>query len=231
MRPIRARRKVFAMPSARSPLAGRTVVITSGPTREHLDDIRFLSNASTGRMGHELARLAARRGARVVLVQGPCALPDLKGVETVPITSTADLLAATTTHAKAADVVIFAAAPSDFRPRRRRKGKPGREATKAMTLDLVSTPDVAARVGRGKGDRVHVGFALEVGGGEERARGKLKRKRLDAIVLNGPANFGGGGGEAHWLPKGADAEPLPTATKARLAKAILDRVERLLAGG
>ena len=219
------------MATRRSPLHGRTVVITSGPTREHLDDIRFLSNASTGRMGHALARLAARRGARVVLVQGPCALRPLPDVTTVPIVSTKDLLEATREHAEDADVVIFAAAPSDFRPRKRAKGKPGREATKAMTLDLVATPDVAARLGRGKGDRVHVGFALEVGGGEARARRKLARKRFDAIVLNGPANFGAGGGDAHWVPKDGEATPLPMGSKARLARAILDRVERLLANG
>ena len=217
------------MAMSRSPLAGRTVVITSGPTREHLDDIRFLTNASTGRMGHALARLAAKRGAHVVLVQGPCELPALPGVVTVPVVSTQDLLRATRSEAAGADVVIFAAAPSDFRPKTRAKGKPGREATGAMTLDLVATPDVAASLGRGKGDRVHVGFALEVGGGEARARAKMKRKRLDAIVLNGPANFGGGGGEAHWHPSDGDATSLPTASKARLARAILDRVERMLA--
>lgn len=218
------------MPKAPSPLAGRSVVITSGPTREHLDDVRFLSNASTGRMGHALARAAARRGAHVVLVQGPCDLPALEGVVTVPVVSTEDLLRATRAEAADADVVLFAAAPSDFRPKQRRKGKPGREATGAMTLDLVATPDVAARLGRSKGTRLHVGFALEVGSGEARARRKMARKRLDAIVLNGPANFGAGGGEAHWLPRDGDAAALPTASKARLARAILDRVEALLRG-
>lgn len=215
----------------RSPLHGRAIVITSGPTREHLDDVRFLSNASTGRMGHALARAAAARGAHVVLVQGPCALPTLHGVVTVPIVSTQDLLRATKAEAADADVVIFAAAPSDFRPKRRQPGKPGREATGAMTLELVATPDVAATLGRGKGDRLHVGFALEVGGGEERARRKMDRKRLDAIVLNGPANFGAGGGEAAWLGREGAAHALPTSSKARLARAILDRVEHLLAGG
>jgi phosphopantothenoylcysteine decarboxylase/phosphopantothenate--cysteine ligase len=219
------------MAKSRSLLKGRTVVITAGPTREYLDDIRFLSNASTGRMGHALARLAKRRGAQVTLVLGPCALPALNGVRVVPVVSTKDLLVATRTAAADADVVLFAAAPSDFRPRKRRQGKPGREATGAMTLDLVATPDVAAALGRGKGDRLHVGFALEVSGGEARARRKLTRKRLDAIVLNGPANFGDGGGEAYWLPRYEDATPLRTTSKAVLARGILDRVERLLARG
>jgi phosphopantothenoylcysteine decarboxylase/phosphopantothenate--cysteine ligase len=216
------------MATRRPALAGRTVVVTSGPTREHLDDIRFLSNASTGRMGYALARLAARRGARVVLIQGPCALPVLKGVRTVDIVSTADLLAAAKAESAAADVMIFAAAPSDFRPRRRLKGKPGREATGGHSLDLVATPDVAARVGRGKGDRVHVGFALEVAAGEDRARRKLTRKHLDAIVLNGPANFGAGGGSASWLARDGASADLPNGSKAVLARAILDRIQRML---
>lgn len=218
------------MAKVRPPLQGRTIVITAGPTREFLDDIRFLSNASTGRMGHALARLAAHRGARVVLILGPCTLPPLKGVRTVPVVSTQDLLRAARAEAESADVMIFAAAPSDYRPRRRRRGKPSREAGGDLTLDLAPTPDVAASLGRGKGERVHIGFALEVTGGEARARRKLARKRLDAIVLNGPANFGKGGGEASWLPRAGEARPLPTSTKAILARSILDRVERLLAG-
>ena len=209
------------------PLAGKHIVITSGPTREHLDDIRFLSNASTGHMGQALARLAARRGAHVTLIQGPCALPPLRRVDTVPIVSTKDLLAAAREAALRADAILFAAAPSDFRPRQRRKGKPSREDGGRM-LELVPTPDVAATLGRGKGARIHVGFALEVGGGEARARGKLERKNLDAIVLNSPANFGPGGGEAVWLPAEGPGLPLRNDSKATLARAILDRLTRLL---
>ena len=208
------------------PLAGRTVVITSGPTREHLDDVRFLTNASTGRMGHALARLAARRGASVTLIQGPCTLPRLPGVTTVDVISTQDLLAAARTAAGDADVVIFAAAPSDYRPRRRRKGKPPREGGD-LTLALIPTPDVAATLGRGKGARIHVGCALEVDGGEARARRKLVRKRLDAIVLNTPENFGAGGGSALWIPREGPAVPLKNDSKAALARAVLGRLVRL----
>jgi len=214
------------VPSKRPPLLGRKVVITSGPTREHLDDVRFLTNASTGRLGHALARLAARRGACVTLVQGPCALPRLPGIRTVDVVSTADLLAATRIAAEDADVVIFAAAPSDFRPRRRRKGKPAREGAEP-SLELLPTPDVAATLGRGKGARIHVGFALEIGGGEARARRKLERKRLDAIVLNSPANFGTGGGEAWWIPRTGPAVQLRNDSKAVLARAVLDRLARI----
>jgi len=215
------------MPRRRLPLTGTRIVVTSGPTREYLDDVRFLSNASTGRMGHALARLAARRGADVTLVQGPCDLRPLPDVTTVAITSTRDLLAAARGAVQDADLVFFAAAPSDFRPRRRRRGKPPREGAGERRLDLVATPDVAATLGRAKGRRLHVGFALEVGGGAPRARRKMARKHLDAIVLNGPANFGAGGGEALWLPHEGAAVPLPNPSKARLARAILDRAMHL----
>ena len=208
-------------------LRGRKVVITAGPTREYLDDIRFLSNASTGRMGYELARSARRRGATVVLILGPTALGRLSGVQTVDVVSTADLLRETRAAAMGADVVILAAAPADWRPATRRRGKPKREGGD-LQLPLRPTPDVAEAVGRRKGERVHVGFALEVGGGAARARRKLRRKHLDAIVLNGPANLGSGGGEALWIPAVGQPYALPTASKPVLARAILDQVAALL---
>ena len=118
------------------------VVVTAGPTREHLDDVRFLTNASTGRMGYEIAREAARRGARVTLILGPATLPPLEGVEIVDVVSTEDLLRETRRATKDADLVVFAAAPSDWRPTRRRRGKPPREG-RDFELVLRPTPDVA----------------------------------------------------------------------------------------
>jgi phosphopantothenoylcysteine decarboxylase/phosphopantothenate--cysteine ligase len=203
-------------------------VVTAGPTREHLDDVRFLSNASTGRMGIEIARVAARRGATVTLVLGPTAERPPAGVTTVPVVSTRDLLDATRAAAPGADVIVFAAAPSDWRPRERAAGKPPREGG-AFALDLVPTEDVAATLGQDKGLRLHVGFALEVGGGPARARAKMDRKRLDAIVLNGPANLGAGGGEVTWLTAAGDAVPLVNRSKARLAGLLVTRVARLAA--
>lgn len=208
-------------------LLRKRVVITAGPTREYLDDVRFLSNASTGRMGYELARLAARRGARVTLVLGPNHLKPLQGVRTVPVESTEDMLRATRKASEDADVVIFAAAPADWRPARRKRGKPAREGD-GFALDLKPTKDIAASLGRGKKDRVHVGFALEVARGQKRARAKIETKRLDAIVLNGLANLGAGGGRATWIPAEGEAAALPTSSKAILAHAILDRIEALL---
>ena len=203
------------------------VVVTAGPTREHLDDVRFLSNASTGRMGHAIAQEARRRGAEVTLILGPSTLPRLEGVHTVDVVSTSDLLKATREAVKGADLVVFAAAPSDFRPIRRRRGKPPREDGD-MELTLRPTPDVARSLARRKGHRVHVGFALEVAGGEHRARLKLARKGFEAIVLNGIENLGEGGGDIRWIPREGAAEPLPSTSKRATARAIVARCWSLL---
>lgn len=212
---------------ARASWKNRRVLVTAGPTREHLDDIRFLSNASTGRMGIEIAHVLRDRRAQVVLVLGPSEVRVPAGIEVVPVVSTADLLAACKARLPGCDAAFFAAAPSDFRPKRRRKGKPPREGAE-LQLELVSTPDVAATVGRAKGARLHVGFALEVRGGVARARRKLVRKHLDAIVLNSKANFGAGGGEAHYvLPEGKPI-PLPTTSKRVLARAIVGHAQDAL---
>ncbi len=214
--------------AARRPLAGLHVVVTAGPTREHLDDVRFLSNGSSGRLGIAVADQARRRGARVTLLLGPVALPPPRGVRTVHVVSTDDLLRAARRETRAAAAVVFAAAPADWRPARRRRGKPGK-GVGGQVLRLVATPDVAATLGRRKGGRVHVGFALESGrGGLARARAKLERKRFDAVVWNTPENVGAGGGPARWLTPDGGERALPTRPKAALARAVVAGLEGLL---
>ena len=203
------------------------MVVTSGPTREYLDDVRFLSNGSTGRMGYEIAREAKERGAVVTLVMGPTHLPRLAGVKTFDVVSTEDLLKTTREAVKDADLVVFAAAPSDFRPIRRRRGKPPREGGD-LELSLRATPDVARTLGRTKGARIHVGFALEVTSGEHRARIKMARKAFDAIVLNGLENMGEGGGEISWIPREGAIKKLPASSKRATAKGIVSRCWKLL---
>ena len=209
--------------------AGVHVVVTAGPTREHLDDVRFLTNASTGRMGYEIAREAAIRGARVTLILGPSSLPPLAGVETVDVVSTEDLLRETRQAAKDADLVVFAAAPSDWRPARRRRGKPPRKG-RDFDLTLRPTPDVAQSLRARKRDRIHVGFALEVGRGEHRARMKMADKGFDAIVMNGLENLGEGGGEIFWIPREGALQEVSSASKAQTAREIVKRAWELLNG-
>jgi phosphopantothenoylcysteine decarboxylase / phosphopantothenate---cysteine ligase len=203
--------------------------VTAGPTREPIDDVRHLSNESTGRMGIEIAREARRRGARVTLVLGPTSEPPPDGVATVRVTTARELLAATRSAARGADVVVFAAAPADWRPATRVRGKIEKRRAGALTLRLVENPDVAATLGARKGARMHVGFALEASDGFARATSKLARKRFDAIVLNGPRNVGAGGGDVWWIARDGARSRLPSSPKAATARAIVARTWALVA--
>ena len=186
--------------------ARRKVVVTAGPTREHVDPVRYISNESSGRMGFELAAAAARTGARVILVAGPVSLETPPGVTRVDVTSARDMLAAvkaaflgaegrSRSHfgRSGADALFMAAAVGDWRPKRRRAGKWRAKdgGDEVATLELVKNPDILATVGAAKGDRLVVGFALETGDGVRRARRKLNKKSADHIVLNDPTALGG----------------------------------------
>lgn len=164
-------------------------LITAGPTREYLDDVRFLSNPSTGRMGFACAEAAVAAGHDAVLVTGPVDLPDPKGVTVVRIVSARDMHKAAMKAFKAADAVIATAAVSDYRPSERARGKIKKGAAR-LTLELVKNPDILAEMGNRKGRRVLIGFALEVQNARASAVAKYRAKNLDAIVLNRPATFG-----------------------------------------
>lgn len=214
-----------------SPLSGRRILVTAGPTREPLDAVRVLTNPSSGKMGYSLAARAFARGADVVLITGPTALPPPYGVDVVRITTTGELQDAMEQRLPEIDVVIMAAAPADFAPSAAAKGKPPRSGG-PLRLDLVPTPDVLeATIPHRKAGAVTVGFALEIGSGLERARAKRDRKRVDLIVLN-RADEVGSGFEADTNRVtliGPDGEtPVELLPKPEVADRILDAVERLL---
>lgn len=206
---------------------GRRVLITSGPTREPLDPIRFLTNASTGRMGWALAAEAKRLGASVCIVTGPCALEPLPGVEIVPVVTALEMRREVLERSRSADVVVGAAAVSDWRfartARHKIKRKPG-----AVSLTLVPNPDIikdAAR--RRRPGQVFVGFALETRRAEAYARKKLREKGLDLIVANGPASLGSDASD--WtLIDGEGGAATVRGTKAAAARAILAAAGRRL---
>lgn len=166
------------------------ILITAGPTREYLDDVRYLSNASSGRMGYALAEAALAAGHEVHLISGPVALPPPPGAEVVAVETTDQLLAACDAVWNDCDGVIATAAVCDYRPASRFPGKLAKTGV-SLELELVETADVLAELGRKKGDRWIVGFALE---SEEfahvNALRKLKEKNCDAIVLNRPTAIG-----------------------------------------
>jgi phosphopantothenoylcysteine decarboxylase/phosphopantothenate--cysteine ligase len=165
-----------------------SILITAGPTREHLDDVRFLSNGSSGRMGFALATAARAQGHGTVLVLGPVELEPPAGVEVVRVVSALEMQAAAQRAFAACDVAIAAAAVCDWRPAQRAPGKPPR-AQAPWQLGLVPNPDIVAGLAADKQRRVVVGFALEstaagMAAGIARGRAKLAHKRLDLVVVN-----------------------------------------------
>ena len=215
---------------AKGKWTGKRVIVTAGPTREHLDPVRVLTNPSSGRMGYALAEAAQARGAQVVLVSGPTELPPPGGVTVQRIESTEDLARAVQGLMKEADALFMAAAPADFRPKTTAKTKRPR-GDGALTVELEATPDVLASLKRPKGC-VMVGFALETGNGLARARQKLQDKSLDFVVLNDALEPGAGfevtTNRVTVLSKGGRQLDLPLLPKRDVADRILDVVEEAL---
>jgi phosphopantothenoylcysteine decarboxylase/phosphopantothenate--cysteine ligase len=222
-------------PADQPDLAGRRVVVTAGGTREPLDPVRFLGNRSSGKQGYAFARTAVARGARVTLIAANVALADPAGVEVIRVGSTEELRKATVEAAAGADVVVMAAAPADFRPARYQDQKIKKaDDGSAPTLELVTTPDIAAELGAAKRpDQVLVAFAAETHDAIEHGRGKLARKRADLIVINQVGTglaFGTEENAATVL--GADGSQVEISRRAKedLADRVWDLVLPLLGG-
>ena len=213
--------------TAAAVLAGRRVVVSAGPTYEDIDPVRFLGNRSSGRMGFAIAAAAARRGADVVLVAGPVALPTPDGVSRVDVRSAAQLHAAVI-HALPADVYIGAAAVADWTPLVTAPGKLKKEAdVDRLVLEFARTADVLREVARHPArPRLVVGFAAETSGDlAGHARAKLRDKGADVIAAN-RVGVAGSGFEAddntlevHWATGSRTLGPAP---KARIAEQLLD---------
>ena len=169
-------------------LAGETVLVTAGPTREKIDPVRYLTNRSSGRMGYAIAEAALRRGARVLLVSGPVAIASPGAAELTQVETAEEMLAAVLKFLPESTVVIKTAAVADFRPKSAAEQKIKRKG--AMTLDLEPTADILAEVTRRKTTQVVVGFAAETENVLENARQKLASKSLDAIVVNDVSRHG-----------------------------------------
>jgi phosphopantothenoylcysteine decarboxylase/phosphopantothenate--cysteine ligase len=164
-------------------LAGRTVLITAGPTREPIDPVRYITNRSSGKMGYAIASAAAAQGARVILVSGPVSLREPAGVEVQYVNSAAEMYDATHASIKEVDIFIAAAAVSDYRPTST-AGQKIKKKQETMTIELVRSKDILASVAELDGAPFTVGFAAETENVREYALGKLENKRLDMIVAN-----------------------------------------------
>lgn len=165
------------------------ILITAGPTREYLDDVRYLSNASSGRMGYALADAAIKAGHEVVLVTGPVDLPPPVGCVVHAVETTAQMKAACVGAFPACDGVIAAAAVCDYKPKERITGKIAKTGGPIL-LEMIETDDVLKELGRMKDGRFVVGFALEAVNPRENALQKLRAKNCDWIVLNAPTAIG-----------------------------------------
>jgi phosphopantothenoylcysteine decarboxylase/phosphopantothenate--cysteine ligase len=201
------------------------VLITAGPTREYLDPVRFLSNASTGRMGCALAAAAKAQGHRVTLVLGPASVDPPEVDELVRVTTAAEMREAVLARFDGCDVFFGAAAVSDYRPvaREAQKIKKVRER---LALDLERTADILGEVSARRRGQVLVGFCLETEDLETRAREKLKAKGLDLVVANGPEAIGAARREAILIDRSGRCERLRDIGPEALALRVLAAAAR-----
>lgn len=217
-------------------LAGRRAVVTAGPTREPVDPVRVLTNRSSGKMGYQVAAELARRGASVDLIAGPGEQPDPPGVAVTRVETAQEMHAAVMARVAAADVVVAAAAVSDFRPATASTHKVKKDAGDPPPIELARNPDILADVGAARRDeQVLVGFAAETDDAEAHGSDKLARKHLDLIVVNRVdepgSGFAGDTNRALLLDADGGREDVALTTKADLAARIAERVAGRLARG
>jgi len=212
--------------AASSSLAGRTIVVTAGPTREPIDPVRYLSNRSSGKMGYALAAAAQRRGARVVLISGPVDLGPPFGVRVVAVRTAEEMRRAVLDERAGAFAVFMVAAVADFAPQA--AAAKIKKSVDPRTLTLHPTPDILEELGRTKGAEILVGFAAETEHVVESARGKLARKNADFVVANdvSAGDVGMDADDNAVTIVGRDGRVLevPRSSKAEVAEAILDHV-------
>jgi phosphopantothenoylcysteine decarboxylase/phosphopantothenate--cysteine ligase len=211
-------------------LAGRRIVVTAGGTQEPVDPVRCLTNHSSGKMGYALAEAARDRGAQVVLVSAPTALPRPGGIDVVNVGTAQEMYEAVKKAVAKADALIMAAAVADYRPKKVSRSKIKRELASSLTLELERTPDILIEV---KGKFLRVGFAAESENLVANAKGKLDKKRLDLIVANDITAKGCGIGadtnQVVIIDRKGKVEKLPLLPKREVADRILDRIAEFLA--
>ncbi len=207
-------------------LTGEKLLVTAGATREPIDPVRFVSNASSGRMGYEIAKAATRRGAEVVLVTGQTAFPDPPGVTVVHVENAEELRCEASAYFQTSTVVVMTAAVSDFRPLYI-QAKKMKKAEGVLSLELELTPDILREMGEKKEGRILVGFALETDNATENAIKKLREKNLDMVVVNSPAAIDSKDNEVTVIDSEERCESLPSMPKSELADLLLDRVVKI----
>lgn len=224
-----------ALQTALAPLRdwqGHRILVSAGPTQEPIDPVRFISNRSSGKMGYAIAEAAQARGAQVVLVTGPTALPLPKGVEVVSVATAEEMTQALSIRLAWSSAVIMAAAVADFRPKHPASQKMKKQGQTDQTLDLERTTDILASLSAQRTTQLIVGFAAETCDLIAHAKDKLTAKGLDLIVANDVtmegAGFGSEQNAATLIDREGAVTELPLMPKRALADAILNRVHELL---
>ena len=230
MEPEQIVEAIDKMFEAEQNLAGKRVMVTAGATIEAIDPVRYISNHSTGKMGYAIAYALSKRGAEVVLVSGKTALQTPQGVRRVDVCSAEDMYKASVAEFEACDCAVMCAAVADYTPVAVSENKI-KKNDDTFSIELRKTKDIARELGKVKGTRKIVGFALETDNEQMNAEKKLAEKNLDMIVLNSLRDEGAGFG--HDTNKvtfidGSSREELPLVSKAEVAERIADRIEILL---
>lgn len=224
----------FFAEKQQQPLAGKKIMITAGPTVERIDPVRYISNFSTGKMGFAIAAEAARRGAEVTLVAGPCNQPTPEGVTRIDVESAREMLCSAQAAFEHADIAIMTAAVADYAPAVVLDRKIKRETDNVSSIELVKNADIAATLGASKrSDQCVVGFALETDHGRQNAERKLAAKNLDMIVLNSLEDAGAGFGadtnkvSVFYADPQKPEQAFELKSKAEVACDILDCIQKL----
>jgi phosphopantothenoylcysteine decarboxylase / phosphopantothenate---cysteine ligase len=212
-------------------LKGSKILITAGPTEEPLDPVRFITNLSSGKMGYAIALAAHRRGAEVTLISGPTNLPGPPVEKIIKVRTAREMHKAVMDNYKKAAIIIKAAAVADYSPKESATEKIKKDK-KTLSLELKNNPDIIAEIGKNKGARVLVGFAMETQNLLANAKEKLKKKNMDLIVANNLREEGAGfrtdTNIITIIDRAGKAESLEMMTKIEAADEILDRVKKII---
>ncbi|MGB7604307.1 MAG: bifunctional phosphopantothenoylcysteine decarboxylase/phosphopantothenate--cysteine ligase CoaBC [Lutisporaceae bacterium] len=218
--------KALLLPIPNRDLKGKIVLVTAGPTREAIDPVRFITNYSTGKMGFAIAEKAVSRGAKVILVSGPSNLPTPFGVERYDVESAIDMYDVVMKHMEKADIIIKSAAVADYRPSEVSNEKI-KKSEDEITIKLQRNPDILQELGKVKGNRVLIGFAMETQNLIENAKAKVQKKNLDFIVANDLRTEGAGfaveTNVVKIIDRQGNIEEIPLIKKNELADIILNK--------
>lgn len=214
--------------SKKKDLEGKKILVTAGPTYEPIDDVRFIGNYSSGKMGFQIAKAAVLRGADVTLISGPALLETPRHVKRVDVKTAEQMFNAVKEEMKDKDCIIMSAAIADFKPKEKIKGKIKKNQSKGFVIETEKTQDVLEYIGNNKNGAYLIGFALETDNEIENAKDKIKKKNLDLIVVNNPnvegAGFGTDTNVATLIDKKFKETKLGKMAKFELANIILDKI-------